>query len=282
MSRRIISSNVQLGESLVVGRSLSSIEDGDFNDGFELSQEEQQLRVKEREFKLKLEQMQLEAQQQTNQILENAKNQAAQIIAGAEQELQKKMEEFEILKQQTLEEVKQQGFELGYGEGTQKAYEDVFARVTNLEAIADSSFKLKKEIILSAEKEILQLSVVIAEKILKHQLEVKPELINEIIRASISELKDKDEIKIIINPALKEQMYNFSEELKATIKGMKVIKIIEDKTIHANSAIIESPESRIDARLDAQIAEITKEIMKNFAEEPVLGEIIEKKPEKNN
>ncbi len=145
----------------------------------------------------------------------------------------------------------------------------------NLEAVADASFKIKKEIILSAEQEILQLSIAIAERILKQQLKIKPEIISEIIRAAINELKDKEEIKIIINPALKNQMYNFSEELKTTLKGMKSIKKIEDKTIHPNSAIIESPESRIDARIETQIAEITRELMKVYTKEPVLSDLYE-------
>ncbi len=58
------------------------------------------------------------------------------------------------------------------------------------------------------------------------------------------------------------------------LKEMKIIKIIEDKTIHANSAIIESPESRIDARLETQIAQITGKLMKIYSEEPVLEEIV--------
>jgi len=247
--------------------------DGNFDDS-ELSREELHARLKEKEFKQKLDQMLAESQQQTASIIVEAENKAAQILEESQQEIKKKEEEIESLKNLALEEARQEGFQKGYDEGYQKAYEAVHLKVINLEAIADSSFKLKKEIILSAEQEILQLSITIAEKILKQQLEIKPEMMIEIIRAAINELKEKDEIKIIINPALKEQLYNFSEELKTTIKGMKTIKIVEDKTIHPDSAIIESPESRIDARFESQIAEITREIMKTFAEEPVLGEII--------
>ena len=273
MSKRIRSSNVQLGESLIVGQPLKITAGKGFDDE-ELSKEELYLRLKEKELRLKLDQMLIEAQNQAASIINDAKNQSAQLLENSKQDTLKKQEEIELLKTQALEEARQQGFQIGYDEGFQKAREDVHLKVINLEAIADSSFKLKKEIMLSAEQEILQLSIVIAEKVLKQQLEIKPEMIIEIIRAAINELKDKEEIKIIINPALKDQLYNFSEELKTLIKGMKAIKIVEDKTIHANSAIVESPESRIDARLETQIAKITEEIMKTFADEPVLGDIV--------
>lgn len=274
MSKRIRSSNVQLGESLIVGHPIKLTTGEGFDDA-ELSREELYLQLKEKEFKQKIDQMHIDAQHQADSIIEEAKNNAARILEESKQSVEKQQEELEILKNNTLEEARQTGMQIGMEEGYQKATEEVFSKVINLEAIADSSFQLKKEIILSAEHEILQLSIAIAEKILKKQLEIKPEMITEIIRAAINELKDKEEIKIIVNPALKDQLYNFSEELKTAIKGMKTIKIVEDKTIHANSAIIESPESRIDARIETQIAQITEELMETFAEEPVLGEICE-------
>lgn len=273
MSKRIRSSDVQLGESFIFEHSSKLSSDGNFNDE-NLSKEELYLQLKEKEFKQKLDQMLVDSQHQANSIIEEAKQKAAQLLEEVKQTAKNKEEEFELLKNSALEETRQSGMQIGLEEGYQKASEEVFSKVINLEAIAGSSFKLKKEIILSAELEILQLSIVIAEKILKQQLEIKPEMIKEIIRAAINELKDKEEIKIIVNPALKEQLYDFSEELKIAIKGMKTIKIIEDKTIHANSAIIESPESRIDARLETQIAKIAEELMKTFSEEPVLAEII--------
>lgn len=274
MSKRIRGSDVQLGESLVIGQPLSDVS-GNFNDGA-LSKEELYVRLKEKEFKDKLDKMLEAAQKQATVIINDAKGKASQIIREAEQEIQKKEEELAGYKNQVREEAKQEGFQAGYKEGCIKGSQDIYSMVENLEAVSEATFKLKKEIILSAEQEILQLSVAIAERILKQQLEIKPKMINEIIKAAINELKDKDEIKIIINPALKEQLYSFSEELKTIIKGMKIVKIVEDKTIHPNSAIVESPESRIDARLETQIAKITEEIMKNFEEEPVLKRIIDK------
>jgi len=271
LSRRIISSNVQLGESKIIGQPLKLEELGGFEDS-ELSNEQIYLKQKEQELKQRFEQMMETSKTQAQAILDDAKLQATQIIKEAGEEAA----QIETIKQQALEDARQQGSQMGYEEGYQKAYQDVHLMVENIEAIADATFKIKKEILLSSEQEILELSVVIAEKILKQQLKIKPEMITEVIRAAINELKDKEEIKIIINPVLKEQLYNFSEELKATLKGLKTVKIIEDKTIHANSAIVESPESRIDARIETQIAKITEELMEVFANEPVISEEIAK------
>jgi len=264
LSKRIISSNVQLGESYKLA--------GGGNSNFQSGKDD----IKDREFMNKLDLMHQEAQNQANAIIYKAKEQAALIIEQEKEHMRLKEEEAESQRMAAFDKTEKEGMQSGYDKGLKNAYEEVYSKVANLEAIASAAFKLKKEIILSAEQEILQLSIAVAERILKQQLEIKPQIITEIIKAAVLELKDKEEIKIIINPALKEQLYSFSEEMKTMIKGMKTVKIVEDKTIHPDSAIIESPESRIDARLEAQISEITREIMKTFSEEPDLKKFLKK------
>ncbi len=111
MSRRIRSSEVQLGESLIIGNSLKLTEGTSFNDD-ESNKDELHIQLKEKEFKQKLELMLTEAQHQANSIIHDAKNNAAKIIEASEQEMKKKEEDFEHLKINVLNEVKQEGFKL--------------------------------------------------------------------------------------------------------------------------------------------------------------------------
>ena len=264
MSKRIIGSNVQLGDSyrLPDNGNLDFLTETD--EGYKL--------------KKMMEQMRKDAVEQAQITVNNAKVQAQQIIEQAK-EVERQIE---TLKNAELEQARQQGFKSGFAEGAEIAGKEIYAKVANLQTLANASFDMKKEIILSAEQEILQLSIAVAERILKQQLELKPEMVNKIIKAAVLELNDKEEVKIIVNPALKDQLYEFSDELKSLIKGMKTVKIVEDKTINPDSAIVESLESRIDARLEAQIAEVTRELMKSFAEEPVVKSILDKKAAEDN
>ena len=104
----------------------------------------------------------------------------------------------------------------------------------------------------------------IAEKIIRHKLELKPELLLGIISAAIEQVKDKEDIKIIVNPALLHNLYEFTEGLRETVKGLKNLKIIEDRTIPKDGVIVESVESRIDARIETQIKEIMKNLMQEY------------------
>ena len=261
MNKRIKSSNVQIGESFILDRKKNNLIPGKQNQ-------------KEEEFKKTFENTLIEADNQGKAVIKDAEKQAAKIIKKAEEDALSKAEETEILKQQSIENGYAEGFQKGYEEGLLKAKEEMLEKVWGLNVLISSAFTVKKEIINSAEMEILELSTVIAEKIIRHQLEIKPELMQEIIKTAIAQLKDKEKIKIIVNPALVQNLYEFSEKLKEKIKGLKSIKITEDKTIPKDGVIVESLESRIDGRIESQLKEIIKNIMQEFSKKNISSQEI--------
>ena len=257
LNNRIRSSNVQLGKSLTLENKNFSAED--------LTPEKKKEREM-KEFKKNLGAINAEAKNKGRAIVEEAEKKAAEIIRQAEEDAQKKAEESEIAKQQAVEEGYAAGFQKGQEEGTLSAKQDITEKVWSVKTLTSATFRIKQEIINSAEKEILELSTAIAEKIIRQKLELQPELMKEIIKSAIEQLSDREEIKIIINPALTENLYEFVEELKETIRGIKTIKISEDKTIPRDGVIVESPDSRIDGRIETQLGEIVRTLMLEFSE----------------
>lgn len=202
---------------------------------------------------------------------------AQNIISAAQQEAARIIEEIQNksgeLYNQAQEEGAKAGYTAGYENGISQIQNDFINQIKSVDIIAKSAFSVKKEIILSAEQEILQLSIAIAEKLISQQLEINPKTILNIVKAAINQLKDKEEVKISVNPTVTNYLYEFSDELKQSINGLEKIKIIEDRTIPSDGVIVESLDSRVDARLDSQINEITKNIMKELADHPLMEEI---------
>jgi len=277
----IKSSNVQFGDSLIVGQARK----GDLL----LSPEEmreQEERKQELEFKRKIEQMLIDASNQGKSIIadarhraqiieEEAKKKAGEIIEKANQDAVSKAEEAEALKQQAVENGYAEGLQKGYDDGVAQAKQEIKEKVWSIDAFFPSVFRVKKEIVNSAEMEILQLSTLIAEKVLRQKLEIDTELMREIVKSAIEQLKDKEEVKIIVNPALTQNLYEFSQDFQEAIKGLKNIKVVEDRTIPKDGVIVESAESRVDARIETQIKEITRNLMQEFFKGSVSGEIPE-------
>lgn len=249
MNNRIKSSSIQFGESFVLG--------DDKNAKVESEKIEAEVR------------QQITARVQTEKrvIIDQANKQAEEIIQQAQAQGQEILEQF---KQQGYKE----GFDKGYQDGYNKYQNDCAQIIQGLNAVAKTNFELKKEILQSSEKEILELTVAVAEKILKEKINLEPELILGIIKGAISQLEEREEIKILVNPYIAKRIYEYLDNIKQSVNGIEIIKIIEDKTVPIHSALVESPTSRIDARLDAQLAEITKQLITEADKEPLVGELI--------
>jgi len=202
---------------------------------------------------------------------------AQNIINAAQQEAARIIEEAKAKSEELFNQAQEEGLKFGqaagYDDGIQQLQTNFINQIKSVDIIAKSAFAVKKEIILSAEQEILQLSIAIAEKLIRQQLEIHPETILNIVKTAINQLKDKEEVKVIVNPAVTNYLYEFSDDLKQSINGLEKIKITEDKTIPPEGVIVESLESRIDARLESQIDEITKTIMKESQEHPIMEDL---------
>lgn len=213
----------------------------------------------------------MEARSAAAEIIHKANEEYAVIIKNAEEQVDK------LLKgaQEEIEKIKElankTGFDKGYSEGQSKIMEDLHNKIKSVEILANSALEIKKEIILSSERDILDLTIAIAERIIREKLNISPEILLNIIKSALNQVKDKEEIKILVNPSITKYLYEHSEDLKNSIKGIKNIKIIEDRTIRPDGALIESMESKIDARLETQIEEITKQLLQQ-AEETIITE----------
>jgi len=214
--------------------------------------------------------------------LQKAKVEAEQLIVTAQAQVDKYMleaqQQTETESSELYQKSKFQGYEDGYSEGKKQGYDEGYNRILSemsekiqaLETLVKSSFEVKNQIVRSSEKEILEFVVLIAEKMVRTKLEMEPELVSNIIKSAISELKEKDEVKIVINPALAEKIYAITDEIKKGMGGVNNIKIIEDRTVSPDGVIVESVDTRIDARLDTQVAQITKALMAEYAINPVI------------
>lgn len=254
LNNRIHSSSVQLGESFVLNSS--------------------SLKEKQRSMQ---EEMEKKLQARSDEILAKADSKAQEILNQA-------IIEAENIKKQALEQGTKdgnaQGFEQGYKEAVNKFTQETLDLVKTLKVISEATSEVKKEIIFSAEQEVLELSILIAEKIVMQELKTDSKSLLNIIKSSILELKEKNDVKILINPCHSDNLKKFSAEIKKEINDLEQIKFISDKTVSPYGIIVETDKKRIDASLEAQIEEISQKIFKELnskaAKKTVPKEVDEK------
>ncbi len=163
-------------------------------------------------------------------------------------------------KEQITADARRQGYEEGYEDGQQKITQELQDIIENVNNFAKSEFEIKHRIIKSLHTDILDLVVNISEKICKRQLLLDEQTLKNVVENAILQLKEKENVTIIVNPQMAEKIYAISEDMKTKIHTLESIKIIEDNSISPDGTIVESVGSRIDARVSAQIEQISNKL----------------------
>lgn len=244
---RIKSNSIQLGESFIV-----PVEQSIHNEKIQKALE------KEKEIILRTEQ------------------QAAEIIAKAQAEGQKFIEDSKNQALSEVDEITKKAFNEGFGagrnEGLENIRQEMQEKIIAVNDFAKNNFEIKNNIIKSAHNDIINLVIQIAKKVCSKSLELDDNILKEITKTAINSLKDKEEITIIINPDMAEKIYSISEELKEQIPKLSSIKIIEDNSVSPDGTIIESPLTRVDSGIQSQINELADKLMTKLGSTPIEEE----------
>lgn len=204
-----------------------------------------------------------EARKKAAVILQDAQNQAAELVNQA-------VADAENAKDEILGESRRQGYEEGYQDGKEKITTEMEDLVFNVDNFAKCKFDLKNRIIKSLHNDILGLVLEIAERICKTELSHNRQILINVVENAISMLKEKESVTIIVNPEMSKKIYEISEDLKDRIHNLEHIKIVEDTSVAPDGTIVEAVGSRVDARVGAQIEQLAQKLFNELNATPEI------------
>lgn len=204
-----------------------------------------------------------DAKNQASAILNQANQQAGEIVSQASLDA-------EASKDIVTAEARKQGYEEGYDEGKERITTEMEDLVFNVNNFVKCKFEAKTRIIKSLHNDILEMVVNISEKICKTQLNQNQDVLLNVVKNAILQLKEKENVTIIVHPEMAQKIYEISESLKESIYNLEHIKIIEDTSVSADGTIVESVGSRIDARVSAQIEQIAQKLFSELNSTPEI------------
>lgn len=148
----------------------------------------------------------------------------------------------------------------GYKAGIEKAQNDI----ESLKNSMGEFLNAKQEVFEYIAPDILEISIDIAKKIVKHEIELHPDLVLESIKEVLKTLS-KDEPKIIIkvNPSQNVLVKENIPEITSSIGIEAKINILSDDTIELGSCIIQTNNGIVDATINTRL-EIIKETFKGI------------------
>lgn len=204
--------------------------------------------------------------------LEILENQHKQILAQAESDKQKILDDAKKLSLDIEKTAYEEGYSQGLKNGHEDGYKDAYEKAMQ-EATLEFESKIKEatDILLSSKSfildlattnknEIINLAITIAEKALLKEVEDKAALDNIFCNA-LTEMKDRKSLVVKVNPTHKESIEKKVSSLKNELSLTDDIHVMGLSSVDEGNILIESENGTIAAGLDVALENIKAELL---------------------
>ncbi|MDD2422186.1 MAG: FliH/SctL family protein [Heliobacteriaceae bacterium] len=193
-------------------------------------------------------------------LLEKAREQAALIAATAREEAAGIREKAEAMAAELKHQQADCGYQAGYEQGIADAQTQGEAIIAAARQEAEAARQAKLAYINGQEKELVELAVLIAEKILQFEIANKPDVVVKIALNALNKVRNMGEVVIKVNSQDFGLVQAVKPELMSMIKGLHTLAIEKDDSISPGGCIVDTGHGYVDARIDAQLVEVRRVI----------------------
>ncbi len=152
-----------------------------------------------------------------------------------------------------IEKAKRESLEAGRRLGDQQARSEFGPVMERMNASVAELISLRPEMRHRAEKDVVNLALMIAKRILHREVSVDPNALNALARVVFERLARAESYRVTVHPTFAVAMQN---ALPLDQNGR--VQIEPDPTCSPGTLIVRSDEGVIDASVDSQLEEITR------------------------
>lgn len=158
-----------------------------------------------------------------------------------------------------LADVEREAFTKGYAQGERSGEEAATVRAEavlwRLTQTLEELGSLREQMISKTERQVVQLALAIAARIVHHEVAVDHELLVAMARVALDRLGDRKSATIRLNPQ------DFAAAGVDRLVGKAAVEIVADATVNRGGCRVESDFGLIDVAVAAQLAEITTALL---------------------
>jgi flagellar assembly protein FliH len=185
---------------------------------------------------------------------------AEQILDRAKMEVERMIKEAEMKVAEIEHEAYQKGYDAGREVGFKKGQGEVRRLIDRLGTIVGKAIDIREEILAASEKQMVEMILIIARKVIKDEIIERKEIVLNNIREALKRIKDRDRVDIRVNFQDLELTTQHKDELIKLMESLRKVNIYEDSRVDRGGVIIETDVGAIDARISTQLKEIEEAI----------------------
>jgi flagellar assembly protein FliH len=181
-------------------------------------------------------------------------------VAMAESgEIQAREIELPSLSTEHVQAIERTAFDKGYADGERAAQAEAARQLEvttrQLSATIDEIAALRLGVMRRAERELIHLALAMAQRVVRRELSLDPDLLLVIARVAIDRLGERATAVVRLHPA------DHTVLSKGALEANGTIELVADPEVPRGGCRIQSAFGEVDAGIDAQIRELARELI---------------------
>lgn len=209
---------------------------------------------------------------QARAILVRARQQAEQLLAAAQAEADQLKQQ---ARSQGFAEGRTEGLAKGHAEGLAKGIEQALnensaalsASVGTLTKAMAEIDAQRRDMQAEALREVIELSVAIAERVTKRQGQLDAEVAVANVNEALKLVVHANDVRIAIHPTQRAALESAMPKLRLQWPKLQHVELVDDERLAPGGCRVYSAEGEIDADLNEQLRRVAADLVPDAAEE---------------
>lgn len=161
--------------------------------------------------------------------------------------------------------IERQAYEKGFSAGEQAGRELGVKQTDRMQGLLENLIEeikaYKEEVVRSSEQEIVKISTAMARRILRQEIQQRPEVIVGYLQEALRHFWESEAVQIRIHPMDLEVLRRERGRLIQAVEGIKWLRLEEDAHLHPGECIVSSRDRTVDGRIDSQLSVIREALI---------------------
>lgn len=191
-----------------------------------------------------------------HEINEREKSAIEQLRQTATDDIKSMQAAWQIEKTELQQQAYEEGFQVGYEEGRNKAMSDMTASIRLANEATNISRENATQYLMDQERVILELAMLTAERIIGQTLQEDKEIYLSAVKRALKETREMKEIKLYVSLDYYEIVSKNRSELASIFPSNVPFLIFANEDFESTECYIETNHGRIVVSIDEQLNEI--------------------------
>ncbi|NLK00514.1 MAG: hypothetical protein GX318_04675 [Clostridia bacterium] len=206
-----------------------------------------------------------EAEKTAEIILQESRYKAEEITVKAQEEAKRILEKAKAEEEAIRRAAEERGYREGYEQAYGEAQEELDAIRGQLYKTLHEAQDERAKMILQAEGEVVDLSLAIAGKVVRHHVDAQRDTVLRLAKEGLEGLAHVNQYTILVNPDDVGLLEQYVDELqKHTASSGAHIHVFADEQVSRGGCKIETEKGFLDATLESQLDIIRRAISEEY------------------